>query len=304
MGGRGYRKLNKFKPFDSNTICDETGFKKKMSEVQKRWDGFYVIPEAWNPQQPQDFPPTISKPIVHPSSRSESSYPPLYVEEVDVDALTTAWTDAGITSAWLMNDSELPLEPVIGDNPLTGGGVLLFNQNLGGINRNGVSLNRDTGASYIDGDEADFDTKGDSFSFIGLIEPTTSASAVQRLCIVLGSLGVGFNFYIESGVFVFQNLGMSPITRTSSLNVFLDTVQKVACVMDGANGTVDIYVDDQHEQFTGLTIDGDYGTLIAAKLGSQDGIGNFQFYGKMSCCGVKRGVLTSDQVSSIFSVLG
>lgn len=80
MGGRGYRKLNKFKPFDANTICDETGFKKKVSEVVERWDGFRVIPEAWNPQQPQDFPPTITKPILFPESKAESSYPSLWVE--------------------------------------------------------------------------------------------------------------------------------------------------------------------------------------------------------------------------------
>ena len=80
MGGRRYRILNKFKPFDSNTICDETGFKKKLSETLERWDGFRVIPEAWNPQQPQDFAPTLSSPVLYPEASSESSYPPLWGE--------------------------------------------------------------------------------------------------------------------------------------------------------------------------------------------------------------------------------
>ncbi len=57
-GGRGYRHLpgKGFRPWDSNTICDVTGFRVKMSEVMRRWEGFYVIREAWHPRQPQDFP--------------------------------------------------------------------------------------------------------------------------------------------------------------------------------------------------------------------------------------------------------
>lgn len=58
VGGRGYKHLpdKQFKPFDSNTICDVTGFRVKFSQVRRRWEGFYVIEPAWNPRQPQDFP--------------------------------------------------------------------------------------------------------------------------------------------------------------------------------------------------------------------------------------------------------
>lgn len=58
VGGRGYTRLadKQFNPWDSNTICDVTGFRVKFSEVVRRWEGFYVIPEAWHPRQPQDFP--------------------------------------------------------------------------------------------------------------------------------------------------------------------------------------------------------------------------------------------------------
>jgi len=54
--GRKYKSTNYFSPNDSNTICDLTGFKVKRSQVLKRWEGFYVIPEAFHPRQPQDFP--------------------------------------------------------------------------------------------------------------------------------------------------------------------------------------------------------------------------------------------------------
>jgi len=56
--GRKHRTTNYFSPNDSNTVCDLTGFKVKRSQVLKRWEGFYVIPEAYHPRQPQDFPVT------------------------------------------------------------------------------------------------------------------------------------------------------------------------------------------------------------------------------------------------------
>ena len=66
-----YNSTNYFVPHQSNTICDATGFKKKTNEVVKRWDGFYVIPEAYSPRQPQDFPATILPTQVFPHTRFE-----------------------------------------------------------------------------------------------------------------------------------------------------------------------------------------------------------------------------------------
>lgn len=56
--GRSHKSLSTFKANDSNTICDVTGFKVKKSEVRRRWEGYYVIPEAWHSRHPQDFPVT------------------------------------------------------------------------------------------------------------------------------------------------------------------------------------------------------------------------------------------------------
>jgi len=69
--GRRYVSTNTFSPNDSNTICDTTGFKVKRSQVSKRWEGFYVIPEAWHPRQPQDFPPKLVKQTVYKDVRTE-----------------------------------------------------------------------------------------------------------------------------------------------------------------------------------------------------------------------------------------
>lgn len=54
--GRKFKSFNTFSQSDSNTICDITGFKVKRSQVLKRWDGFYVIADAYHPRHPQDYP--------------------------------------------------------------------------------------------------------------------------------------------------------------------------------------------------------------------------------------------------------
>ncbi len=69
--GRRYTSTSYFNANDSNTICDVTGFKVKRSEVLRRWEGFYVIPAAWHPRQPQDFPPHLVKQTVYQDVRIE-----------------------------------------------------------------------------------------------------------------------------------------------------------------------------------------------------------------------------------------
>ena len=53
--GRKYRSSNHFASWDSNTIDDVTGFKRKFSAMKRRWEGFYTD-QGWHPRQPQDFP--------------------------------------------------------------------------------------------------------------------------------------------------------------------------------------------------------------------------------------------------------
>ena len=70
--GHKYKSTNYFSPNDSNTICDTTGFKVKRSGVLRRWEGFYVIPEAFHPRQPQDFPVVPVTQQVYKDVRTES----------------------------------------------------------------------------------------------------------------------------------------------------------------------------------------------------------------------------------------
>lgn len=40
---------------DWNAICYQCGFKRKASEMEKNWQGYYVCPEHNEPRQTQDF---------------------------------------------------------------------------------------------------------------------------------------------------------------------------------------------------------------------------------------------------------
>lgn len=45
---------NLYRPGDPYVICDECGFKIRMSESRKRWDGMRVCGKDWEPRHPQD----------------------------------------------------------------------------------------------------------------------------------------------------------------------------------------------------------------------------------------------------------
>ena len=36
-------------------ICDRCGFKKRLSELRKEWNGLMVCKEDWEPRHPQDY---------------------------------------------------------------------------------------------------------------------------------------------------------------------------------------------------------------------------------------------------------
>lgn len=40
---------------DFNAVCYQCGFKRKASEMEKNWQGYYVCPEHNEPRQTQDF---------------------------------------------------------------------------------------------------------------------------------------------------------------------------------------------------------------------------------------------------------
>jgi len=73
--GRGYKHINRFVPNASKSVCDLTGFERTTADLERRWEGWMVVPEAWNPRQPQDFPVTAKKQQVFKDARSEQSNP-------------------------------------------------------------------------------------------------------------------------------------------------------------------------------------------------------------------------------------
>lgn len=64
---------NRFISGEWNVLCDSCGRKFKASELKKRWDGFMVCAEDWEPRHIADFikAPKGEKPI--PWSRPEPS---------------------------------------------------------------------------------------------------------------------------------------------------------------------------------------------------------------------------------------
>lgn len=85
-GGKPYtHNPHPFQEWDSNTICDVTGFRVKVSDVERRWEGFYVIHAAWHPRQPQDFPVVPQKQHVFPIARVLDAEQPA---NIDADPVT------------------------------------------------------------------------------------------------------------------------------------------------------------------------------------------------------------------------
>ncbi len=68
--GRKFVAVNTFSEWDSNTIDDVTGFKRKFSQMKRRWEGWYTD-QGFHPRQPQDFPVVPQKQVVFKNVRSE-----------------------------------------------------------------------------------------------------------------------------------------------------------------------------------------------------------------------------------------
>lgn len=84
MRKKSINSLTTYVPGTCNTIDDETGFKVKLSEVSKRWDGAYVTKDNWEERQPQDFPITPRTQKVYANARSE----PEIIEYTEPDLTT------------------------------------------------------------------------------------------------------------------------------------------------------------------------------------------------------------------------
>lgn len=59
----------------ANAICDVCGFKRKLHQLQRRWDGLLVCEEDWEPRQPLDYPPEIRPNHVLQETRPDEDNP-------------------------------------------------------------------------------------------------------------------------------------------------------------------------------------------------------------------------------------
>lgn len=59
--------------YEYNAICDVCGFKKKASQLRKRWDGFMVCEADFELRQPLDFYTTRNDTHLLPWTRPDGS---------------------------------------------------------------------------------------------------------------------------------------------------------------------------------------------------------------------------------------
>ena len=77
-----YRSFTYFEPGDCNTVCDRLGFKMKLSQTVREWNGHRVSVDAYNERHPQ-LDPVIPEPQkTYPDARYESE------EEIQVPEIT------------------------------------------------------------------------------------------------------------------------------------------------------------------------------------------------------------------------
>jgi hypothetical protein len=72
---------------DYNAICDVCGFKKKASELRKRWDGFMVCASDMEERHPQDLIRSIPEKPVPPFTRPQPTDRFIVIMPVDPDSL-------------------------------------------------------------------------------------------------------------------------------------------------------------------------------------------------------------------------
>lgn len=64
-------RFSHFEPGTCNTIDDRTGFKEKLKDTAREWDGYQVRKDLIEPRQPQDFPIRPRTPKVYKDARSQ-----------------------------------------------------------------------------------------------------------------------------------------------------------------------------------------------------------------------------------------
>lgn len=77
--------VNSYIPGSGYGLCDECGFKYRLEEMRKRWDGAFVCQKDWEPRHPQEFLRGKQDRIKHPG--------PIRPEPTDVFVTTEVTQD-------------------------------------------------------------------------------------------------------------------------------------------------------------------------------------------------------------------
>lgn len=81
--------------YEYNALCDVCGFKFKASQLKKRWDGFMVCNDDWEPRNILDFYRTRSDahilPFTRPDDSGENTWTPTVVNVTGTYSLNATY---------------------------------------------------------------------------------------------------------------------------------------------------------------------------------------------------------------------
>jgi hypothetical protein len=111
------------KSYEYNAICDICGFKKKSYELQKRWDGYWVCKEDWEPRHILDFYRTKNDthqlPFTRPDSQVELTWTPVFTGFTQTPGTGTITITGTYTKDTLNNKINFLVEIAITGNATT-----------------------------------------------------------------------------------------------------------------------------------------------------------------------------------------
>jgi len=293
VGGKPYTPINTFKKWDSNSICDVTGFKRKLSEQVERWEGFMVIPEAWNVRQPQDFPVIPTPQTVYKKARSEQEIlSPVVSEE---KTIVSTWSELGFSAAWRLDDADTPLLPSLGVDNMNAFINTAYKAPITGYSYLGVDLNG--GPSGMTPQSAQYFTMSadGELSFSCLLQVDDNVIGDKFILVINNT---PLELRIQNGFFKVQNAGAGVLD--TGIEAAVGEVYKICVQVSVIDDVIEAYINDSYWSQTsaGVTKPTD---PVDAFIGTQNFSGLNDVKGVMALVGTKPERLSSTQVAKLFA---
>ena len=106
-----------WKPGDPNAICDVCGFKYKLSQLKRRWDGVMACPEDFELRQPQDFVRGVKDQRAIPDARPE--VPDVFVTGFATIPVGATVVTVGASPFTFANPTTLPISVEVNDGSVS-----------------------------------------------------------------------------------------------------------------------------------------------------------------------------------------